>query len=363
MTQIAMTEIAAPLLAPFGRLLQLGDPFSVLSLASALACAVLLMRHSATGSLAARIETAVTKILPRGGVDCPSCRLDVKLFLANSVLFAAATTWFGFSESMWRLATHDGVSALVGARDPIGIGAGPSRVLATLAGLLAIELGYWFAHWLCHEIPLLWRFHELHHSATAMTPLTALRQHPVEIVLFAVVIGLSVGAAEELLAAVLGPGQLAISLFGDNVLLLSYILTFHHLRHSHLWMPLPDWLGYLMQSPAHHQLHHSREPAHQRRNLGFALTIFDRLFGTLAAPGSEPPSAFGTTGSSDGAASLWQAWVTPFRRRDAENAGQSGEGFPHPEAPAQPTSKDEGTRPRRTPSSPSSFEARFARSG
>ncbi len=125
MTQIAMTEIAAPLLAPFGRLLQPGDTFSVLSLASALACAVFLMRKSATGSLAARIETAFTKILPRGGADCPSCRLDVKLFLANSMLFAAAATWFGFSESMWRAIAHDGLTALVGARDPIGVRRGP----------------------------------------------------------------------------------------------------------------------------------------------------------------------------------------------------------------------------------------------
>ncbi len=181
--------------------------------------------------------------------------------------------------------------------------------------------------------------------------MTGLRQHPVEIVLFIVVIGLSVGSAEALLET-LGSTKSAVTLFGVNIVLLPYFLTIQHLRHSHLWMPLSGWPGRLIQSPAHHQLHHSREPAYQRRNLGFALTIFDRLFGTLAAPGNEPPSAFGTTGALDGNASLWQAWVTPFRRRDAENAGQSGEGFPHPEAPAQPASKDEETRPRARPPRP-----------
>ena len=44
-----------------------------------------------------------------------------------------------------------------------------------------------------HKIPALWEFHKVHHSAEVMTPLTELRQHPVEIIVVVNLIGLATG--------------------------------------------------------------------------------------------------------------------------------------------------------------------------
>jgi len=41
----------------------------------------------------------------------------------------------------------------------------------------------------------------------------------------------------------------------------------------------------VLQSPAHHQIHHSTDPAHFNRNLGSFLAIWDWMFGTLYMPG------------------------------------------------------------------------------
>jgi hypothetical protein len=50
-------------------------------------------------------------------------------------------------------------------------------------------------------------------------------------------------------------------------------------------------------SPAHHQLHHSADPAHFNCNLGASLAIWDWLAGTLRMPPIEPPRlAFGVSG-------------------------------------------------------------------
>jgi hypothetical protein len=50
-------------------------------------------------------------------------------------------------------------------------------------------------------------------------------------------------------------------------------------------------------SPAHHQLHHSADPAHFNCNLGASLAIWDWLAGSLRMPSVEPPHlAFGVSG-------------------------------------------------------------------
>jgi sterol desaturase/sphingolipid hydroxylase (fatty acid hydroxylase superfamily) len=40
-------------------------------------------------------------------------------------------------------------------------------------------------------------------------------------------------------------------------------------------------------SPAHHQIHHSRNPAHFNKNLGSCLALWDWMFGTLYIPSAK----------------------------------------------------------------------------
>jgi len=57
------------------------------------------------------------------------------------------------------------------------------------------------------------------------------------------------------------------------------VVTFYHLRHSHVPMGFGA-LERLLVSPAQHQLHHSVDPRHYGSNLGGVLACWDRMFGT-----------------------------------------------------------------------------------
>jgi len=192
-----------------------------------------------------------------------------------------------------------------------------TRVLATILLALAAELGYYAAHRLAHRVPLLWRYHQLHHSANALTPLTGLREHPIDLLLFGNLIGFSVGLGGALFAYPLGAGVDGYFLSQTNILLFAYALTLANLRHTHLWLPFTGLAGHLFQSPAHHQLHHSRDPAHYDRNFGYALAVFDMMFGTLLVPRERQALRFGLVDTTADP-SVQDFYIGPFETARAE---------------------------------------------
>ena len=181
--------------------------------------------------------------------------------------------------------------------------------------LLAYELAYWFAHYCFHKVPALWEFHKVHHSAEVMTTLTELRQHPVEIIAFMNLIGLSTGIVFGVMTYAFGPGVRPFTLLNGNILLMAFLLTYGHLRHSHMWIAFTGFAGRILQSPAHHQLHHSANPAHFDENLGFALAVWDWAFGTLVIPArAREPIVFGVGDEAPPFRSALGAFVVPCAR-------------------------------------------------
>ena len=51
-----------------------------------------------------------------------------------------------------------------------------------------------------------------------------------------------------------------------------------------MWIAFTGTVGRILQSPAHHQIHHSDDPRHFDKNLGYSLAVSDWAFGTLAIP-------------------------------------------------------------------------------
>jgi hypothetical protein len=95
----------------------------------------------------------------------------------------------------------------------------------------------------------------------------------------------------------LGRQAVSFTLFDQNVLMLLYIYLTAQLQHSEIWIPFTGVWGRVFMSPAHHQLHHSADPAHFNCNLGASLAIWDWLMGSLRMPSVEPPRlAFGVSG-------------------------------------------------------------------
>lgn len=186
---------------------------------------------------------------------------------------------------------------------------------ATLFELLAYELAYWFAHYMFHRIPALWEFHKVHHSAEVMTPLTELREHPVEILAFMNIIGVATGTVFGVMTYVFGPGVHPFTLLNGNIVLMGFLVTYGHLRHSHMWIPFTGFVGKLLQSPAHHQIHHSTHPKHWDKNLGFALALWDWTFGTLYVPSQEPEVLqFGVAPDEGDFSTVTRSLATPFVR-------------------------------------------------
>lgn len=210
--------------------------------------------------------------------------VDVKLYLLNGVLVLTGYGLLEFSSEFWRGAAISCLGGLFGSRPPLAASPLVAGAITTLVQVLALEFGYWTLHYAFHKIPAMWAIHRVHHSAEVMTPLTEWRQHPFEFIAFANVLTLAMGASYGAMSWLFGSGAQPFTLFQLNIVLVAHLLTFHHLRHSGVWIAATGWLGRLVHSPAHHQIHHSTDPRHFDRNLGYALSVFDWAFGTLWVP-------------------------------------------------------------------------------
>jgi sterol desaturase/sphingolipid hydroxylase (fatty acid hydroxylase superfamily) len=146
---------------------------------------------------------------------------------------------------------------------------------ASLALVFVVyDLVYYVDHRACHRASFLWASHRIHHETRSFHLLTGLRMS---------MVGPLLAYGFRLPLAVLGVPP-AIYFAVDAVhALLTY---FTHARF------FPDLrLGWLVNTPAHHRLHHSVEPRHFGKNYGGVFLIWDRLLGTYAPP--EPVFEFG----------------------------------------------------------------------
>jgi len=325
--------------APVTSLFTIGEVFNLYTMFGAGLTAFLWYFARRRGSARQRVRAFFHPMLWRRVWGHRSTVLDFKLFFVSTCLNAAGISG-GFAISY---ATSAATLWLLGhamAPAPLATQAGPA-ITVTLAILywVIFDLGYWFAHWLMHRIPVLWEFHKVHHSAEVLTPLTEFRQHPVELFLFPLctgtLIGILYGSAEHLVGV-----DRQLSLFWVNVLLFGYSMTLAHLRHSQVWMPATGILGYIIQSPAHHQIHHSTDPKHFDKNLGFGLSIWDWAFRTLYIPTKREALEFGLGEESrehDGVLKvLWLPFVKAGRllRRDLQVTPPAEAEAPQRTAPA-----------------------------
>ncbi|KPU84817.1 fatty acid hydroxylase [Marinosulfonomonas sp. PRT-SC04] len=137
--------------------------------------------------------------------------------------------------------------------------------------ILVLDFAIWLQHLITHKIPLLWRFHRVHHADRDIDVSTAIRFHPVEIVLSML---LKIG-----LIYLLGPAGFAVILFE---IILNSTAMFNHAN-----IKLPLWLDSIVRlvlvTPDMHRVHHSDLRSEHDSNYGFSLSIWDRIFGTYIA--------------------------------------------------------------------------------
>ena len=141
------------------------------------------------------------------------------------------------------------------------------RWMALVAIIVVMDGCNWGVHLANHRVRMLWRFHELHHSQEDMNVLTVFRTHPLIHVSY-------------LLALLPGVVLLANGALSITVLALyGGIVAFAHSNTRLGFGPL----GRIVVSPNFHRIHHKLFGP-QDVNLGFALTIWDQLFGSAVFP-------------------------------------------------------------------------------
>lgn len=147
--------------------------------------------------------------------------------------------------------------------DLSGVGA----VGGALVGVLLYEFGVYVWHRAMHKNDKLWKmFHQMHHSAERMDTYGAFYFSPLDMigwtllgsVCFVLIIGLSPQAATA------------------SLLIINFLGMFQHTN-----IKTPAWLGYIVQRPESHTIHHAKGVHAYNYS---DLPIFDILFGTFKNP-------------------------------------------------------------------------------
>jgi sterol desaturase/sphingolipid hydroxylase (fatty acid hydroxylase superfamily) len=188
-------------------------------------------------------------------------------------------------------------------------------IAVSIAGVVVMDFGFFVSHYLMHRLPTLWQFHELHHSAEVLTPITVYRVHPVE-ELVSGLVGAMVGAIVGVLYGSAFRRETDIlTIFGVNVIILGFFLFGNTLRHSHIWLSYGPVMSRLFISPAQHQIHHSMDPKHWNKNFGYIFAFWDLFSKTLYVPGRQETLEFGVPGyDAADFSTLPRMYLLPFKK-------------------------------------------------
>jgi len=174
-------------------------------------------------------------------------------FILRLIFFTAA-----FGAAVWAEANGHGLFNMIEI---------PSAI-AIIISFVVLDFAIWLAHVASHKVPILWKVHRMHHADVDIDVSTAIRFHPIEIVL---------SMAWKIIVVVsLGAPVIAVLVFE---IVLNGAAMFNH---SNIKLPL--WLDRILRlfivTPDMHRVHHSIVHNETDSNYGFNLAIWDRIFGT-----------------------------------------------------------------------------------
>jgi len=199
-----------------------------------------------------------------------------------------------FALLRWTSATRSGIIQLL----PM-----PAPFQFVLSFLLMDVTFYWW-HVANHRIPLLWRFHNVHHIDPDLDASTAFRFHFGEV-------ALSAGFRVLQIAAIGAPPWMFLAyelVFQANTL-------FHH---SNVRLPirLERLLNLLLVTPRMHGIHHSQVKDETNSNYSVVFSWWDRMHRTIRLNIPQDEIVIGVPGYSQPADNrLWAALILPFSRQ------------------------------------------------
>ena len=132
-----------------------------------------------------------------------------------------------------------------------------------------VEFFYYWYHRCAHQIRWMWASHSVHHSTTHMNLTAAYRLGWTEL--------FSGDWLFYLMPVLLGFNPFFV------IAELTVNLSYQFFLHTDAVKSLGP-LEWIFNSPAHHRAHHAMNGSVRDKNFGGILIIFDRMFGTFAAP-------------------------------------------------------------------------------
>jgi sterol desaturase/sphingolipid hydroxylase (fatty acid hydroxylase superfamily) len=186
--------------------------------------------------------------------------VGLTLLLTNRVV--SAMGWFASDR------VHEAIKAM------------PFLLSLFLVFLCADLVQYW-AHRAYHEVPWLWRFHAVHHSAKAMDWLAGSRQSLFEL------IGTRIAVITPIF--VLGFPREVVDVY---IIVVGFQAVFDHANVSAGLGPLK----YIFVTPNFHHWHHSRDTEAIDKNYAAHFAFLDYLFGTAAKADRPWPDRYGVVG-------------------------------------------------------------------
>ncbi|MDD2762108.1 MAG: sterol desaturase family protein [Methylomonas sp.] len=163
--------------------------------------------------------------------------------------------------------------------------------LGVALSLLLLDLAIYAQHIAAHRWRWFWRLHQVHHADVEFDTTTAVRFHPLEIMLSMLY--------KVLLVLLLGVEPKTVIAFE---MILNGCALFNH---GNVYLPegLERRLRYLLVTPDMHRIHHSVYQPETDSNYGFSLSWWDRLFKTYCPRPNKPQTemTIGLSGMRDAA--------------------------------------------------------------
>jgi sterol desaturase/sphingolipid hydroxylase (fatty acid hydroxylase superfamily) len=223
----------------------------------------------------------------------------VRRFLRNAlfsspgfVLARLSLIPFPLLTALWAAQNHFGLLRLLPIPHWLGI----------VLGVLLMDYLYWWWHVALHLVPILWRFHNVHHSDLDMDVTTALRFHLGEII--------SSVPFRILIVAAFGIDFWALVIFE---LLFEAANLFEH-SNWRLPIRLERFLNHLLVTPRMHGIHHSIVQRETNSNWGTVFCWWDYLHRTLRRDVPQDAITIGVASYRDETElTLGKLFVLPFR--------------------------------------------------
>ena len=256
---------------------------------------------SVTLGLVAAVETAIPL-----HAKSPWRRAHLGPNLALTMITFGTNFAFNLMLLAWLRGLHAQRSGILGIA-PLSPWAQATIVVAVL------DFSFYVAHVAMHKVPVLWRFHRVHHSDPFVDVTTTIRQHPGESVIRYVFLAVFAG--------VLGASPHSFGVYRVWSAINGLF------EHANVRMPL--WLDSALSLvttwPHMHKIHHSRSAVETDTNYGNIFSIWDRMFATFTPSKYGVDVIYGLDDLDDAATRTTRRLLSlPFR-----DMGLSGAREPH----------------------------------